>query len=116
MEGIYSFALDFYKKGHLTEAEAFFRFLCIYDMNNADYVLGLGCIFQQQQHYQKAADAYALAYAMKNIDFRPLLYAGQCYLLLHNPQEARQCFISVTQSNSPDSLKSKAQAYLDATA
>ena len=39
MEGLYAHAYDFYNKGRLDEAETFFKFLCIYDFYNADYLM-----------------------------------------------------------------------------
>lgn len=48
MDGVYRFAYDFYQQGKLEEAETFFRFLCLYDFNNSDYIMGLGAVKQLQ--------------------------------------------------------------------
>jgi len=114
MEGIYAYAYDFYKRGRLEDAEVFFRFLCLYDMKNPEYVMGLGAIFQLRKLYQKALDAYALAFALGDNDYRPMFHTGQCNLLLRKAAKARQCFEMVVQSTATPELKFKAQAYLDA--
>ena len=44
LEGVYAVAHRYYQNGQLEEAEAFFRFLCLYDFYNADYALGMGAV------------------------------------------------------------------------
>ncbi|MGL4907467.1 MAG: type III secretion system translocator chaperone SicA, partial [Plesiomonas sp.] len=73
MEGLYAHAYDFYNKGRLDEAETFFRFLCIYDFYNPDYIMGLAAVYQLKKQYQKAADLYAVAFALGKNDYRPVL-------------------------------------------
>ncbi|SUX55963.1 tetratricopeptide repeat protein [Chromobacterium vaccinii] len=46
MDGLYAHAYDFYQKGKLDDAETFFRFLCIYDFYNPDYIIGLAAVYQ----------------------------------------------------------------------
>ncbi|MEY2345529.1 tetratricopeptide repeat protein [Proteus mirabilis] len=72
MEGIYSFAYDFYQKGKLDEAEAIFKFLCLYDFYNVDYIMGLAAVNQLKKQYQAAIDLYALAYLNAKNDYRPV--------------------------------------------
>ena len=51
MEGVYAYAYDFYNKGRLDEAEKFFKFLCVYDFYNADYIMGLAAVNQLKKQY-----------------------------------------------------------------
>nr|WP_286146082.1 tetratricopeptide repeat protein [Shigella sp. FC1967] len=76
MEGIYSFAYDFYQKGKLDEAEAIFKFLCLYDFYNVDYIMGLAAVKQLKKQYQAAIDLYALAYLNAKNDYRPVFLCG----------------------------------------
>ena len=39
LEGVYAYAYNFYEKGRLDEAELFFKFLCIYDFQNYNYLI-----------------------------------------------------------------------------
>ena len=114
MDGIYAHAYDFFHKGRYDDAEVFFRFLCFYDMYNADYMLGLAAVYQQLKQYQKAADTYILAFAFAENDFRPMLHAGQCHLFLKSSDQARFCFSTIIDGAAPESLKAQAQAYLSA--
>ncbi|MGL5758779.1 type III secretion system translocator chaperone SicA [Plesiomonas sp.] len=113
MEGLYAHAYDFYNKGRLDEAETFFRFLCIYDFYNPDYIMGLAAVYQLKKQYQKAADLYAVAFALGKNDYRPVLFTGQCQLLMRNVSQARQCFELVCKQSEHEDLRVKAQAYLD---
>jgi len=116
MEGVYAYAHDFYQQGRLDDAEVFFRFLCIYDFYNADYVLGLGAVYQLKKNYQKAIDVYALAFMLGKEDYRPMLYAGQCNLLLGRKGKGKQCFEMVIEQSEDASLKGCATVYLEGLA
>lgn len=113
MEGIYAYAYDFYNKGRLDEAETFFRFLCIYDFYNQDYIMGLAAVCQLKKLYQKAIDLYAVAFALGKNDYRPMFFTGQCYLFLHRVGKAKKCFELVCAHSQDKTFSKKAQAYLD---
>ncbi|WP_434626742.1 type III secretion system translocator chaperone SicA [Chromobacterium sp. CV08] len=113
MEGLYAHAYDFYHKGRLDEAETFFRFLCIYDFYNPDYIMGLAAVCQLKKQFQKAADLYAVAFALSKNDYRPVFFTGQCQLFMRKAVKARQCFELVLEQSDDESLRAKAQAYLD---
>lgn len=113
MEGVYAHAYNFYNKGQLDEAATFFRFLCIYDFYNPDYYLGLGAVYQLKKEYQKAADIYAVAFSLAKNDYRPVLFSGQCQLLLKKANKARQCFELVVEQSKDENLKNRAGVYLD---
>lgn len=76
MENIYAHAYQFYNEGRLDDAEKFFRFLCLYDLKNPDYFIGLGAVNQLKKNYEKACEFYSLAYFMADNNFNPLFYAG----------------------------------------
>ncbi|EGY29100.1 type III secretion low calcium response chaperone LcrH/SycD [Candidatus Regiella insecticola 5.15] len=113
MEGLYAHAYDFYKKGRLDDAETFFRFLCMYDFYNPDYFTGLAAVYQLKKHYQKAADLYAVAFALSKNDYKPVFFSGQCQLLMGKISSANQCFELVYQNSNDNTLCLKAKAYLD---
>ncbi|WP_277990382.1 MULTISPECIES: type III secretion system translocator chaperone SicA [Pandoraea] len=114
MDGLYAHAYDFYSNGQLTQAEAFFRFLCIYDFYNPEYIVGLAAVCQLKEEYQKAVDLYAMAFAVGKNDYRPVFYAGQCQMMMRNRALARECFGLVCESSCDADLRTKAKAYLDA--
>lgn len=111
MEEMYACAYYFYQEKRLDEAESLFKMLCMYDLNNADYVIGLGAVHQIKKNYQKACDFYALAYVMADNDYSPVLYGGQCHLLQGNIGKALQCFDMVIQKSSDEKLILKAKIY-----
>ncbi|MEN3029775.1 type III secretion system translocator chaperone SicA [Chromobacterium amazonense] len=113
MEGLYAHAYDFYNKGRLDEAETFFRFLCIYDFYNPDYIMGLAAVCQLKKQFQKASDLYAVAFALSKSDYRPVFFTGQCQLFMRKAAKARQCFELVCEQSADESLRAKAQVYLD---
>ncbi|OHX19924.1 type III secretion system translocator chaperone SicA [Chromobacterium sphagni] len=113
MEGLYAHAYDFYNKGRLDDAETFFRFLCIYDFYNPDYIMGLAAVCQLKKQFQKAADLYAVAFALSKSDYRPVFFTGQCQLFMRKAAKARQCFELVCEQSADEALRAKAQVYLD---
>lgn len=114
MDGIYSYAYEFYQQGKLKEAETFFRFLSIYDFYNTDYVMGLAAVYQLTKRYEKATELYALAFVLAKNDYRPLFHAGQCNLMLKKSSAAIHCFESVSDNSDDTDLQKKSQAYLSA--
>jgi type III secretion system low calcium response chaperone LcrH/SycD len=113
MEGVYAYAYQFYEQGRLDDAEVFFRFLCIYDFYNCEYAVGLGAVYQLKKKYQKAIDIYGLAFTLGKRDYRPMLYAGQCNLLLARKGKAKQCFEMVIEHSTDEALKTCAAVYLE---
>jgi type III secretion system low calcium response chaperone LcrH/SycD len=112
MAGIYAHAYEFFQSGRLDDAEVFFRFLCIYDSYNPEYMMGMAATFQQKKQYQRAIDLYALMMVVAKNDYRPVLYTGQCYLFLKNSEQARENFTVIMESEAPESIKAQAKAYL----
>ncbi|SFN66709.1 type III secretion low calcium response chaperone LcrH/SycD [Izhakiella capsodis] len=114
MQDVYNLAYSFYHTGKLDDAESLFRFLCVYDFYNYEYVIGLAAVHQLKKNYAKAIDFYALAYSLSDDDYRPMFYAGQCNLMLRQSVQARKCFDIVLERCSDKLLCQKAKAYLSA--
>jgi type III secretion system low calcium response chaperone LcrH/SycD len=114
LEGVYAYAYQFYNDGRLDEAETFFRFLCLYDFYNGEYVLGLGAVHQLKKEFQKAIDMYALAFALTKDDYRPMFQAGQCNLALQKLPVAIECFNNVVNHSQDEQLRERAAIYLNA--
>ncbi len=113
MENIYAHAYQYYKEGRLDEAESFFNFLCMYDLKNPDYFIGLGAVNQLKKNYTKACDFYALAYVMADNNFNPVFYSGQCQLLMGNFVKALQSFEIICKRCPDEALVKKAKVYME---
>lgn len=113
MENIYAHAYHFYNEGRLDEAEKFFRFLCLYDLKNPDYFIGLGAVQQLKKNYEKACEFYSLAYFIAEDNFNPLFYIGQCQLLLGNVVKSLQSFKIITERCKDEKLVTKAKIYME---
>lgn len=114
MDNLYAHAYDFYSNGRLDDAEKFFRFLCIYDFYNTQYIMGLAAVCQMKKEYQKAIELYVLAFALMKNDYRPVFFTGQCHMNLRRAAKARQCFELVCEQSEDSELRNKAQTYMDA--
>ncbi|WP_380178193.1 SycD/LcrH family type III secretion system chaperone [Kalamiella sp. sgz302252] len=112
MENIYAHAYQFYNEGRLDEAEKFFRFLCLYDLKNADYFIGLGAVQQLKKNYEKACEFYSLAYLIAEDNFNPLYYIGQCQLLMGNYVKALKSFNILAERCTDENLVAKAKVYI----
>lgn len=112
MEHIYAHAYKFYEEGRLNEAETFFNFLCLYDLKNPDYFIGMGAVHQLKKDYAKACDCYSLAYLMAENNFKPMFYSGQCQLLMGNVVNALSCFDTVCKRCTDEALVKKATIYM----
>jgi len=113
MENIYAHAYHFYNEGRLDEAEKFFRFLCLYDLRNPDYFIGLGAVQQLKKNYERACEFYSLAYLIAEDNFNPLYYIGQCQLLLGNYVKALQSFKILVERCTDEKLVAKAKIYME---
>lgn len=113
LNNVYAHAYKFYHQGRLDDAERFFSFLCMYDLNNPDYFLGLGAVNQLKKNYQKACDFYSLAYVLSGTDFTSVFYSGQCQLMMGNLAKSMQCFDLICKRCSDEALVSKAKTYLE---
>jgi type III secretion system low calcium response chaperone LcrH/SycD len=116
MDGLYAYAHDFYAKGKLDQAETFFRFLCLYDFYNIDYIMGLAAVCQMKKQYEKAIGLYAVSFGLSKNDYRPMFFTGQCHLFERKAAKARQCFDLVVKHGADAAYRAKAQAYLDVLA
>jgi len=112
LDNLYAHAYKFYQQGRLDDAERFFSFLCMYDLNNANYFLGLGAVNQLKKNYQKACDFYALAYALSEEDFTSVYYSAQCHLLTGDLAKAMQCFDLICKRCPDEEMVTRANVYL----
>lgn len=112
IDGIHAYAYEFYEQGRLDEAEALFRFLCLYDFYNADYTMGLAVVFQLQGRHRQAVDLYGVAMRLGFSDPSPVFHAGQCFLKLGEIEDARECFAYATTESTDEVLKERAATYL----
>lgn len=113
LDGLYAYAYDFYDKGKLEEAELFFKFLCIYDFYNADYLKGYGAVCQLKKEYQRACDLYGISFSVSNgNDYSPIYLMGQCLLCMKKLDLSRESFEAVINNSQDDELKEKAAKYL----
>lgn len=113
MDTIYAVAYDKYQNGLLDEALTMFRFLLTQNIYHPDYALGLAAVFQRSKEYENAASLYTLAFSLGQ-NPQAMFYAGQCYLNLRNPTEAKACFIEATGNGADEKLIKQAQGYLTA--
>lgn len=112
--GMYALAYDFYKKGQLDDAEHFFKFLCIYDLKNPDYLRGYAAVCQLKKDYQRAYDLYCMSYTIDDCnDYQSVYYMGQCQLGLKNAEGAKLCFSSIIDGSKDDELVKKSRVYLE---
>jgi len=114
MDAIYAHAYDMYQKGLIDDARIFFEFLCMHDIYNADYMMGMAAVLQQKKDYFKAVQMYTLSHVLNNQNLRAKFYAGQCWLFLGDKLKAKECFTVVVENDAPDTLKKQARAYLAA--
>lgn len=112
LNDIYAYAYDFYNKGKLDEAESFFKFLCIYNFFNADYLTGLAAVKQLKKEYKQAIDLYAIAFYNNPEKIIPVFYSGQCQLMLLDCEGARESFNYIMASDADLSLKEKSEVFL----
>jgi len=114
LEGIYTYAYDFYEKGRLDDAELFFKFLCIYDFHNPDYLKGYAAVCHLKKQYQRAYDLYYLSFsADQTFDYSSVYLMGQCQLCLKDIDMAKDCFETVVSNSKDNELINKATSYLD---
>lgn len=114
LDGLYAYAYDFYNKGRLDDAELFFKFLCIYDFQNPDYLKGYGAVCQLKKNYQHACDLYAISFsAGKGSDYSAIYLMGQCLLCLKDLKSSKECFNVVLLNCEDIVLFEKAAKYVE---
>ncbi len=91
LDRIYAYAFDYHEKGNITDAEIYYKFLCIYAFENHEYLKGFASVCQSKKKYQQAYDLYKLSYNYSPYDDYSVIYRmGQCQIGLK---------ISITQCN-----------------
>lgn len=62
LDRIYAYAFDYHEKGNVTDAEIYYKLLCIYAFENHEYLKGFASVCQSKKKYQQAYDLYKLSY------------------------------------------------------
>ncbi|MBQ9405147.1 MAG: hypothetical protein IJU37_00235 [Desulfovibrio sp.] len=93
VEERYEMALQMFKSGKLENAEAIFRWLCLFNGASSSNWMGLGACLHGQERWEEARTAYgmALAWSEEN-DPKPLYYLGVCNYMLHDMKTATMAF------------------------
>lgn len=91
LDRIYAYAFDYHEKGNVTDAEIYYKLLCIYAFENHEYLKGFASVCQSKKKYQQAYDLYKLSYNYSPYDDYSVVYRmGQCQI---------GAKISITQCN-----------------
>lgn len=90
MEGLYAEGYEFYQKDHFTEALAPFRMLVYLNPFVIKYWMGLGATLQLVERYENALKCYSVAAMLDCNDPYPHFHAYECYMGLHNEEEAEK--------------------------
>jgi type III secretion system low calcium response chaperone LcrH/SycD len=89
LEAMYAVAYSQYSARKYDQAIDIFKFLCLYDHNEARWFYGLGVAQQAKEDYAAAVNSYAVATLLDVDDPRPQAQAGYCLLALEKWPEAR---------------------------
>ena len=49
LDRIYAYAFDYHEKGNITDAEIYYKFLCIYAFENHEYLKGFASVCQSKK-------------------------------------------------------------------
>ncbi|EFO1267099.1 CesD/SycD/LcrH family type III secretion system chaperone [Escherichia albertii] len=114
LDRIYAYAYDFYEKGRMSDAENFYRLLCIYDFKNYEYLKGYAAVCQSKKKYQQAYELFQLSYNLSPFnDFFIIYRMGQCQIGAKNIENAINCFNFIINNCDDERVKNKAQAYIE---
>ena len=91
LDRIYAYAFDYHEKGNVTDAEIYYKLLCIYAFENHEYLKGFASVCQSKKKYQQAYDLYKLSYNYSPYDDYSVIYR------MVNVKLAQK--ISITQCN-----------------
>lgn len=96
LDRIYAYAFDYHEKGNITDAEIYYKFLCIYAFENHEYLKDFASVCQPKKKYQQAYDLYKLSYNYSPYDDYSVIYRmGQCQIGAKNIDNAMQCFYHI---------------------
>lgn len=95
LDRIYAYAFDYHEKGNITDAEIYYKFLCIYAFENHEYLKDFASVCQPKKKYQQAYDLYKLSYNYFPYDDYSVIYRmGQCQI--GAKISITQCNVSIT--------------------
>ncbi len=95
LEAVYHFAHNAYQQRKYEEARQLFQFLVHNDHAESRFWMGLAASLQMSGGHKQAVTAYGMAAILDATNPRPALHAGECYLALGDPENARNAFNSV---------------------
>ena len=120
MEAVYHFAHNAYQQRKYAEALRLFQFLVQNDHAETRFWMGLAASYHMSGSHQQAVTAYGMAAVLDATNPRPALHAGECYLAMEDPQNARKAFEAVVFICGPpgasahDALRRRAAALIAA--
>ena len=89
----YDLARRLYEAGRLTEAEALFRWLCLYSGSAPVNWMGLGAVLQCREQWEDALNAYGMAVQYtEGEEPAPWYHCGICSMQLGRREEATSAF------------------------
>lgn len=89
----YDLAHRLYEAGRLTEAEALFRWLCLYSGSAPVNWMGLGVVLQCREQWEDALNAYGMAVQhSEGEEPSPWYHCGICNMQLGRHKEAAEAF------------------------
>lgn len=95
LDRIYAYAFDYHEKGNVTDAEIYYKFLCIYAFENHEYLEGFASVCQSKKKYQQAYDLYKLSYNYFPYDDYSVIYR-MVNVRLGLKISITQCNVSIT--------------------
>lgn len=95
LDRIYAYAFDYHEKGNITDAEIYYKFLCIYAFENHEYLKDFASVCQPKKKYQQAYDLYKLSYNYSPYDDYSVIYR-MVNVRLGLKISITQCNVSIT--------------------
>lgn len=95
MEAVYHFAHNAYRQRKYTEAAHLFQFLVQNNHTESRFWMGLAASYHLSGSHEQAVTAYGMAAVLDATNPRPALHAGECYLAMKDPRNARKAFEAV---------------------
>lgn len=95
LRSIYVLAYNLYQDKEYAQAEDYFRFLTVHDIECRKYWVGLAATLQMQKKFEEALDIYGWAALMDENDPWVHYRAAECLIALKRSPEALQALKSV---------------------
>lgn len=103
VEARYALASQCYQVRKYSDAEALFRWLCMYDANTERNWLGLAATLQAEKKYPEAREMYQISALMSGLENpAPFFYSGICFMRENNSEDAITSFQTVLTLGNPN--------------